>query len=176
MRQVLQPQINIAKERYPVVLQLIKNYIDFINTSEDIESVKYQELEAKLHELTGKNISNYSLMSYMEVEAPEVVAFQVSLPEPTKVDNISKDELFKIVKCIETHTYNLPEADFWEPFKYHLVDYYHSLLRLNFTSYKFELFSRRKDKAGNYTIEPYSTNEIVEIILGNKPPKAKKRY
>jgi rRNA maturation protein Rpf1 len=85
------------------------------------------------------------------------------LPEPNVVNEFTKEELTEVVKRIKEDVFEENEGqNFTELFSYHLEDYYHKLLKINFKKYKFKYFERQKGKNGKYF--EYEIEEIVEKI------------
>ncbi|MDR0558708.1 MAG: hypothetical protein LBG92_00930, partial [Prevotellaceae bacterium] len=100
---------------------------------------------------------------YWEEEGIEVLSFKISLPEPNIVNDISKEELFEIVKRLKEGIFEENNKNkFIEEFNCHLGDYYHKLLEINFIGYTNEYFNRQKGKDGKYF--EYTIEEIVEKI------------
>ncbi len=163
LRKEIEPQLEIAESRYQGILDSILAYTDYCDEHGDEEGVEYQKLEEKLHQLTGKDMSEFNLWEWWEEEGAEVLSFRIALPDPVKVDEITKEELTEIVRRIKTFDENADKNSFKGQFHYHLHDYYYDFLELNFESYEEDLFHRHKDKNGNYF--EYSVDEIVEKLL-----------
>ncbi|NQX39955.1 hypothetical protein SAMN05421820_106357 [Pedobacter steynii] len=161
LRIELAPQLEIAEQRYPEILNLILEYTKFIDENGDEDGKEYENLIHKLHLLTNKELSKFNLWEYWEEEGAEVLAFRISLPDPLKSDQFSKEELTEVIRRLKTFEAGTAEG-FKEHFKYYLADYYHQLLALNFKKYTYQLFNRQKDKKGNYF--EYSVEEISEKI------------
>ena len=85
LRNVLNPDLNTAEQRYPEVLEAILAYTDFCDEQGDGELSEYKKLEGKLHVLTGKDISRFNLGEWWEEEGAESLAFKISLPDPVFV-------------------------------------------------------------------------------------------
>ena len=98
LRAALEPQLDIAQQLYPEILKSILDYTDFVDENTDEENIEYQKLEDKLHALTGKDMSRFDLYEWWEQESAEVFAFTIALPDPQKVENITKEEMQKIVQ------------------------------------------------------------------------------
>ena len=115
-------------------------------------------------------MSKFSLHEWWEAEGAENLAFDIALPEPKAVPDITKDELSEIV---ERMLAPVPEFDddFLEAF-YARVKfacegaYFAEFLKLNFAdTFRFELFERRKIEG---VMRELSANEIVEILWGKR--------
>ena len=151
MRKELEPKMETAKKLYPKIIKLIEKYTEYCNENGDEENIEYKKLENKLHEITGKDISQYNLSEYWEEEGLEPLSFKIALPEPNIVKDITKEELHEIVKIINNDIFEEEFNDeFLKEFKYFLEDYYHKLLKINFKSYSNEYFNRQKGKDGKY--------------------------
>jgi len=161
LRTELEPQLEIAEKRYPGILNLILEYTEFMDENGDEDGEGSKILAQKLHLLTNKELSKFNLWEYWEEEGAEVLAFRISLPDPLKSDQFSKEELLEVIRRLKTFEATTGEG-FKERFKYYLADYYHQLLALNFKKYTYTLFNRQKDKKGNYF--EYSVEEIGEKI------------
>jgi hypothetical protein len=164
MRTELEPRISVVQERYPVIHQMILDYTEFCDKNGDEDDVEYRRLEAALHEMTGKDMSRYNLWEWWEEDGSEALAFRIGLPDAEKVDGITRDELAEIVRRIQQISKNVPMDEFARQFMWHLNDYYHQLLEINFKRYAPDYFHSQKDKNGK-SFE-YSSDEIVEKILG----------
>ena len=163
MRKELEPNMEIAEKLYPQIKELVEEYTEYCDENGDEENSEYKKLEDKLHDITGKDISQYNLSEYWEEEGLEVLCFKISLPEPNVVNEFTKEELTEVVKRIKEDIFEENEGEnFTELFNYHLEEYYHKLLKINFKKYKFEYFERQKGKNGKYF--EYEIEEIVEKI------------
>lgn len=98
LRNTIEPQFDIAEKLYPEVLKPIMDYTDFCNENGDENNEEYKKLEATFHGMTGKDMLRFDLWEWWEGEGAEVLAFRISLPDPIKIGDISKDELFEIVR------------------------------------------------------------------------------
>lgn len=166
LRNEIEPQFDIAEKRYPEILKLILEYTDFCDENGDEENLEYKILEDKLHQISGKEMSQFNLWEWWEEEGAEVLAFNISLPEPEKTASITKEELFEVVRRLKTFEEpNENSSNFVSTFYMHTVygnGYFMKWLQLNFQSFKLNLFQRNKDKNGNYF--EYSIDEIVDIL------------
>lgn len=165
LRKEIEPQFDIAEKLYPQILKLILDYTQFCDENGDEENIEYKKVEEKLHHLTGKDISQFNLWEWWEEDGAENLAFNISLPEPQKLDHIDKKELFEIVKRIKTFDEPKNISDFASNFYEYVIygnGYFEKFLEKNFKNYKHMLFQRNKDKHGNYF--EYSIDEIVDIL------------
>ena len=163
MRKELEPDMETAEKLYSQIIELIEKYTGYCDENGDEDNIEYKKLENKLHEITGKDISQYNLWEYWEEEGIEVLSFKISLPEPNIVKNITKDELTEIVKRLKVSIFEQNcKNEFMEEFKYHLDGYYHKLLEINFEKYEMKYFQRQKGKYGEYF--EYNIEEIVKKI------------
>ncbi|SHF26203.1 hypothetical protein [Pedobacter caeni] len=174
LREEIEPKLEIAEKRFPEILNLIMEFSEFLDENGDEDGQEYQNLTRKLHLLTNKEISKFNIHEYYEEEGAEVLAFRIGLPDPVKSDQVSKEELLEIVSRLRNFE-EPAEGDesFATQFKYHLDDYYHQFLELNFKRYRFQLFNRQKDANGNYF--DYSVEEIAEKIGAGNGPTLKER-
>jgi len=168
LRKEIEPDFKSVEKRYPEVLKLILAYSDYCDENGDEDNTEYQKLENTLHEMTGKDMSQFNLWEWWEEEGAEVLAFRISLPAPKIIEHITKDELTEIVQRQKTFVMQDEEdKSLRAQFHYHLDDYFIDFLKLNFTTFDRRLFQRQKDKQGNYF--EYNQNEIVEKLwnMGN---------
>ncbi|WJS93136.1 hypothetical protein NYQ10_13660 [Flavobacterium johnsoniae] len=169
LRKQIEPQFDIAEKHYPEVLKLILDYTAFCDENGDEEFFEYKKLEEKLHVLTEKDIVKFNLIEWWEEDGVENLAFDISLPEPEKVDNLTREELYEIVQRIKTFDeINYDNVDFISTFYINVISangYFIKFLEKNFKQYNYKLFQRNKDKKGNYF--EYSIEEIVQILWNN---------
>ena len=124
MRKELKPDMEIAEKLYPKIKELIEEYTEYCDENGDEEDIEYKKLENKLHEITGKDMSQYNLWEYWEGEGLEVLSFRIALPEPNIVTDITKDELNEIVKILKrpfdenNYKKNDTENEFTQEFKH----------------------------------------------------------
>ncbi|MFC4477448.1 hypothetical protein [Flavobacterium chungangensis] len=154
LRKEIEPQLEIAEKLYPEILKSIMDYTDFVDENGDEENIEYQKLESKIHNLTGKDMSKYNLWEWWEGEGAEVLSFRIVLPNPLKVEDITKEELSKIVcnrlegfdNCLLNK--NEDNQSFKAQFHPYLTDYYHDFLKLNFKkTYNYpKIFGPQNDK------------------------------
>ncbi|MDF2516056.1 MAG: hypothetical protein K0R59_1352 [Sphingobacterium sp.] len=163
LRKEIEPDFKSAEKHYPEVLKLILAYSDYCEENGDEDSTEYQKLENTLHEMTGKDMSQFNLWEWWEEEGAEVLAFRISLPAPKVIEHITKGELTEIVRRQKTFVIqDENDKSLRAQFHYHLDDYFIDFLSLNFTTFDHSLFQRQKDKKGNYF--EYNQNEIVEKL------------
>ncbi len=166
LRKEIEPEFDIAEKLYSQVLKLILDYTEFCDENGDEENIEYKNLEEKLHLLTGKDMTQFNLWEWWEEDGAENLAFNISLPDPKKLNDISKNELFEIVDLIKT--FEEPEdntSEFISTFYRNTIygnGYFKKFLEKNFKNYKPNLFNRNKDKNGNYF--EYEVHEIVDIL------------
>jgi hypothetical protein len=164
MRHELKPRIEIAEKLFPNIIKLLENYVNDDNGN-------LSELENKLKEITGKNIEQYYLSSWLEEDEIDNIAFVLSLPENNnnKYKNITEDELFEIITFMKLYSNKTTEETeleksgsktFEEKYKHKLVGYYHNILKNNFKRYNYELLYKSKDKNGNET--EHGIEEIIK--------------
>ncbi|MDJ1505622.1 hypothetical protein [Xanthocytophaga agilis] len=169
LRKEIEPQFNIAEDRYSHILRLILDYADYCEKTGDEQSIEYKKLEAKLHLITGKEMSSFNLWEWWEEEGAENLAFDISLPDPGRINDLNKKELTEIVRRLTR--FELPdekENSFNATFYFRTTAsgrYFDKLLKLNFKTYNQKLFLRQKDKSGNYF--EYTSEEIVEKLWNN---------
>jgi len=165
MRKELEPDMEIAEKLYSQIKGLIEKYTEYCDEYGDGEEIEYKNLENKLYEITGKDISQYNLSEYSEEEGLEVLSFRISLPEPKIVSDITEEEVTEIVKRIKSDVFQESnENNFKNIFHCYLGDYYHKLLKRNFKKYKYEYFNSQKGNDGKYF--KYTTEEIARKIWG----------
>lgn len=149
LRPILTPNLEIAEERYPKILQLIQDYNHLVDNYGDPHSIGYQNVVSHLQELTGKDMTPYNIIEWWEEEGIEVLVFRIALPDAVKVDDISFDELSEILHRIghfELYDQDWTDQTFAQRFSQYMDQYYHQLLQLNFDSYDFRsLFGKQKN-------------------------------
>lgn len=170
LRPKIEPQFDIAEKLYPQILKLILDYTAFCDEYGDEENIEYKKLEEKLHFLTGKDMKQFNLWEWWEEDGAENLAFNISLPEPENVNDITKNELFEIIDRIKAFELSDQDvSDFESMFYANTIygnGYFTKFLKKNFKNYKYNLLQRNKDKNGNYF--EYQIHEIVDIIWDNK--------
>lgn len=150
LRKEIEPQLDIAENLYPEILDQILKYTEFIDKNGDENNIEYKNVEARLNKLTNKDVSKYNLWEYWETEGAEILAFRIGLPDPLKVDHITKEEVTEIVRRIghfEESEKEWNDQTFKEQFSLYLDDYYHEFLKLNFKKYDYtNIFGQQRDK------------------------------
>jgi hypothetical protein len=169
LRKEIEPQFDIAEQRYSKVLKLILDYTDYCDENGDEEYIEYKKLEEKLHKLTGKDMSHFNLWEWWEADGVENLAFDISLPEPQIVRDITKEELMEIVRRLKTCEEPYENEESFKALFYSRTifgnNFFVDFLKRNFKTYRVELFQSHKDKNGNYF--EYSIDEVVEKIWNN---------
>lgn len=167
LRKEIDPDFETAEKLYPEVLRLVLAYAEYCDENGDEGNIEYVKLTNTLHQMTGKDMSQYDLSEWWEGEGAEVLAFRISLPAPKAVRDIIKEELSKIVKRLKSPiVIDEDDANFKSQFSYYLDDYYYSFLKLNFATFDISLFQRNKDKNVKYF--EYEEREIVERLWNGK--------
>ncbi len=90
LRDKIEPDFETAEKRYPEVLKLILDYTGWCDEHGDEDSVKYKKLEERLHIMTGKEMSRFNLWEWWEGDGAEYLSFDISLPDPKIVEDITK--------------------------------------------------------------------------------------
>lgn len=163
LRKEIEPDFETAEKLYQEVLKLILAYTDYCDETGDEDNSEYEKLENTLHEMTGKNMSQFNLWEWWEEEGAEVLAFRISLPDPKTVENITKEELTELVRRQKTFVIQDEQDETLKgQFHYHIDDYFINFLRVNFKTFDHKLFHSHKDKNGHY--HEYTQDEIVEKL------------
>ena len=163
LRKEMEPDFETVEKRYPIALKAIMSYAAHCDENGDEDLVEYNKLADYLHQLTGKDMSQFNLWEWWEEEGAEVLAFKIVLPEPQCVHNITMDELYEVVKRLKTDIYTPSEdGSLKELFKYHLDEYYKLFLERNFNTYDPKLFERNINDKGEYF--EYTEAEIVQML------------
>ena len=163
LRKEIEPDFETVEKRYPIALKAIMSYTAYCDENGDEDLVEYNKLADYLHQLTGKDMSQFNLWEWWEEEGAEVLAFRIVLPEPQCVHNISMDELYEVVKRLKTDIYTPSEdGSLKEIFKYHLDGYYKLFLERNFNTYDPKLFERNINDKGEYF--EYTEAQIVQML------------
>lgn len=105
--QALEPPLAVAEERYATILASILAYTQFCDTHGDDDNAEYDRLADQLQALSGKDISRFNLREWWEEEGAEVLAFRIALPDPVKLDGVSRTDITHIVARLGT--FELPE-------------------------------------------------------------------
>jgi len=165
MRRDLAPDWETAEKLYPIISSHIEKYTEYCDENGDEDFTEYKKLEQCLHEITGKDMSQYNLWQWWEEEGLEVLSFRISLPAPQLVQDITKEELAEVITLLKSDSTIINQNDaesFKNTFSIYLGEYYHDLLKLNFKKYKREYFMSNKGKNGKYF--EYSVQEATEKI------------
>lgn len=163
LRKEIEPDFETVEKRYPIALKAIMSYTAHCDENGDEDLVEYNKLADSLHQLTGKDMSQFNLWEWWEEEGAEVLAFKIVLPEPQCVHNITMDELYEIVKRLKTDIYTPSEdGSLKELFKYHRDEYYKLFLERNFNTYDPKLFERNINDKGEYF--EYTEAQIVQML------------
>lgn len=163
LRKEIEPDFETVEKRYPIALKAIMSYTAHCDENGDEDLVGYNKLADYLHQLTGKDMSQFNLWEWWEEEGAEVLAFKIVLPEPQCVHNITMDELYEVVKRLKTDIYTPSEdGSLKEIFKYHLDEYYKLFLERNFNTYDPKLFERNINDKGEYF--EYTEAQIVQML------------
>ena len=161
LREEIEPKLDIAEQRYSEILSLISAYEKLIDRRGDENNQDLLILRTKLQKICCKDMSKFNLWEYWEEEGIEVLAFRISLPDPTEVKDITENELREILTRMKSFPAIIKNESFLETFIHYLSDYYHEFLKLNFKNYNYKYFIRQKKS--NYL--EYSTDEVVEKLL-----------
>lgn len=163
LRTEIEPQIEIAEKHYSEILTIINNYEKYVDENGDDNDIEYKKIQNILHKITGKDMSQYSLYETSEAEGSEVLSFRIGLPDPIKIDDLTRNEVCEIVRRIKTPFFEDENYDqdgsFKSIFSPYLDDYYHTFLKCNLKKYKFTYFLRQKDGS------ELSISEIVDKII-----------
>lgn len=168
-RNRIEPDFETAERRYAEVLQLILEYTDFCDEYGDEDLSEYKILENRLNAITGKEMSAFNLWEWWEGEGAENLAFSISLPEPEKVEGLTKNDIAEIVRRLKTFEIPDPADKSFKALFYSYLcfssDFYPKFLKMNGMAYDIKLFQSHKDKAGNYF--EYDQEEIVDTLWNN---------
>ena len=167
LRTELEPKIEVAENIFPKIIEFISLYDDGYDNSDR------QKIETAIYEinaLTNKNIQEDDLFEYWEAESQAELAFKISIPDPLKVDNISREELLEIIKRMQSFedqgiSDKLSELEV--PLSHTLTyEYYLPLLKRNFSYPEpYELFNQQNV---NGEFIELTANEIADKILAHK--------
>ena len=165
LRQEIEPKVEIARMLYPEILHLILKYADYCEKNGDENNTQYTGLASALHQLTGKDMSEFNLWEWWEEEGAETLAYRIALPYPAKIENITRAELTEIINRLKHNVESAnPEAHKTADshFNHCIHEYYFSFLKMNFKKYKYSFFNRQQDSHGKYF--ELSTDDIANII------------
>lgn len=168
MRAQIEPNFALAKERYYEILREILVYMDHCRKNGDEGRVKRRELEEKLHKISAKGKHEFEISDCWEWEGAENLAFDIALPKPQVVSDITKDELKEIIELMSGFREAKFDDEFLNAFYQRTISgkYFHDFLKLNFKdTYDFKLFTRQKI---NGEFIELSADEITEILWGKR--------
>lgn len=168
LRSELEPDIEVTQKIFPRVLELISRY-DEACDNDDSQTIT--QVIAEINTLTNKNITEEDLFEYWENESQEEVAFKFSIPDPIKVDTITRDELLEIIRRMQsfddTGIDRLSVARIPPASGIILADeYYLPLLERNFSFPEINELFELQQVNGEW-IE-LTTEEIADKILSHK--------
>ncbi len=175
LRPEIEPQLQVAEQLYPKILELVKEY-DYFNHK--LEAEVASKIIKKIADLANKDLSEDSLSENRNPNDLELLAFNFALPYPQKVENISKEETTEIVKRIQFISYDtfdnqVVTKDF-KGNKYAVCamlaqGYFMEFLDLNFSHPNvYRLFQSQKV---NGKLVELSVDEIVkELFTQNSSP------
>lgn len=170
MRAQIEPDFETARGIYGEILKQILAYTAYCDDNGDPDGAKYRELEATLHEITGKDMSKFDLWGWWKADGAENLAFDIALPEPQLVSDITKDELREIVERMSTfEPRETGDAFYYRPNFAADGGYFTEFLKLNFKdTYDPRLFERC-ERSGE--IAELSADEITQILRGKRGEK-----
>lgn len=165
MRAEIEPNFKIAKERYEKVLAEIFAYADYCDKYGDEDRQMYEKLRKAIKEISGKNADDFSIYEFWEADGAQNIAFDIALPEPNIVSDITKAELDEILERIREFKKYEFDDEFLDAFYHRTTSpggYFYKFLELNFSkNYDFGLFIRHKQN-GEWV--EYSKDEIAQIL------------
>lgn len=145
----LLPDLKTAENLYPTIFNLLKEYEFFVDINGDEDDIAYRNLVENLQKLTNKSMTDHNLYETWENEGIEVVSFRIALPDPKKIEGITKIDVCNILNKISNlkiNDYTLEEQNFEQQFEIYLDNYYHKLLEMNFKNYNYKkLFAKQKN-------------------------------
>lgn len=97
MRAQIEPYFEHAR-KYMMKFEQILAYTNYCDEFGDEDGEEYRKVEERLAKISGKDMSKFSLHEWWEAEGAENLAFDIALPEPKVVPDITKDELRQIVE------------------------------------------------------------------------------
>ena len=169
LRFELEPRIDIAEKLFPQVIELISKYDD---ACDEGNVKKIASAIKAINELTSKGISEEDLFEYWGAENIEDVAFKLSVPDPVKVDNITREELLEIIRrirCIFSESYieNSINSSISSIHFINISDYYFSLIDKNF-AYPNPNSNMFSYKDTNGKVVELSDEQVAEKISSHK--------
>lgn len=168
MRAVIKPNFKAAKERYDKILAEILSYTDYCDENGDEYGKRYEVLKQNIKAISGKNADEFDVVEWWEADGAENIAFDIALPEPNLVPDITKTELTEIIERMCSFCEREFDDEFLDAFYGRAVytSYFHDFLELNFKdSYSHKLFTRQKI---NGEMVELSAGEIVEILWADR--------
>lgn len=169
IKEGLRPDFTSVKMLYPLVLDRLLRFEEFCDNQKDdmadeIFQNEYQKMQNDLEKIVSKNLSNFHLWEWWECEGVQVLAFDIAMSEPTKHQNLTKDDLKAFVSIIKENKFNTNDEFVQEfmPYMFNANGYFHKFLKLNFKGYNIKFFNRQKAKNGEYY--ELSVDEIVDKI------------
>jgi len=170
LRKEIEPDFETAEKLYPDVLKLILDYTAYCDEHGDEDSSEYKNLENKLYRMTGKDMSQFNLWEWWEGNGAENLAFDICLPDPEKVERLTRSELAEIVRRMKTFEIPDPEDESFRSLFYNYIcfgsDYYPNFLKINCKTYHIKLFQRHKNKNGEYF--EYSEEDITDQLWNGR--------
>ena len=167
LREEIEPNIIQAEEIYPQVLNLLHEYDDACDNEDDDKCV---DIMKQLHELTHKVITKDILSEYMEDDSMCMVAFRLSIGNPTLLHvPLSHEELFEIIQRIYSKNYiaykvkTFPEDELWWVLAH---DYYVPLLEKNMELSEPSLIRKMLYQETVFEGLRNKPEEMLERILG----------
>lgn len=93
-----EPNLKKAEKLFPLVLELISNFDEaFDNSNQN----KLNEIVHQINQLTENKINKEDLYEYWGYTSKENLAFSLSLPNPIEKNSISIQEIMEIKKRIK---------------------------------------------------------------------------
>ncbi len=170
LRDEIEPKIEQAQALFSKIVKSLEDYTKYMEQHGDVEFKEFQRLIQQLSALTGKDITSekYNIPEYWEADGLAMESFRIALPDPLKINKLERQEIEEIVRRIvdfEVPGYLINAFIQENGFEPAIIDYYHAFLQLNLTHYQYQLFNRRKDKAGNWS-DPTVTSIVDYLIAG----------
>ncbi|MDR2132215.1 MAG: hypothetical protein LBP30_02590 [Clostridiales Family XIII bacterium] len=170
MRDELKPDYKTIKKLFPLILKILEGYSKNCEGNYDENTAQYKSMVKKLAKLTGKNIKEYCLSSWLDEDEIDIIAFVISIPKAHKIKNITKIELKEIInilfESIENGNILLTgneEILFDKKYLEKLSVHYFGVLKTNYKNYSHLLFYQHLDENSNKV--KYSKDEIVNILM-----------
>ena len=150
-QQEMEPQMALAEQRYPAILASILAYTQYCDDHGDEDNAEYRKVAEQLHALTGKDMARFNLHEWWEAEGAEVLAFRIALPDPVKMEGVTRSTVAQVVArigCFELPSLEQGEPTFGQIFSSFLDDYYYAWLKLHCKAYSYRIFGPQKDRDG----------------------------